>query len=177
MKFLKRLLLFIAAIIVIALITALFVKKEYNLTKEIIINKPKQQVFDYVAQLKNQNEYGVWFKMDTAMKQTFTGTDGTIGFINAWESKTMGNGQQKITGIINGESIRTEMIIKSVIDFKSDASMNLKSINDSITNVSWTMGGKTPYPFNIMGLFMSMEDAVGKDYTTGLVNLKSILEK
>jgi uncharacterized membrane protein len=78
MKFLKRLLLFIVAIIAIALITALFVKKEYSLTKDVTINKPRQQVFDYVAQLKNQNAYGVWFKMDSAMKQTFTGTDGTI---------------------------------------------------------------------------------------------------
>lgn len=177
MKFLKRFLFIMLGIIALALIVALFVKKDYSLTKEIVINKPKQQVFAYISQLKNQNEYGTWFKADTAMKQTFTGTDGTVGFTTAWESKTMGNGQQTITEIKNNESVKTAMVFKSITDFKSDAVMALKSINDSTTQVSWSMSGKTPWPFNIGNLFMSMEDAVGKDYSAGLANLKAILEK
>jgi uncharacterized membrane protein len=177
MKFLKRFLLIILGIIALALIAALFVKKDYALAKEITINKPKQQVYDYISLLKNQNNYGTWFKADPKMKQTYTGTDGTVGYVSAWESETMGNGQQQITELKNGESIKTAMIFKSIVDFKSNASMDLKSINDSVTNVTWTMSGRTPWPFNLMSVFMPMEDAVGKDYTQGLANLKGILEK
>jgi uncharacterized membrane protein len=161
MKFLKRFLLVILGLVAVALIAALFVKKEYALAKEITINKPKQQVYDYISLLKNQNNYGTWFKADPKMKQTYTGTDGTVGYVSAWESETM----------------KTAMLFKGFIDFKSEASMDLKSVNDSVTNVNWTMSGSTPWPFNLMNVFMNMEDAVGKDYTQGLANLKSILEK
>jgi hypothetical protein len=34
-----------------------------------------------------------------------------------------------------------------------------------------------PYPFNLMRLFMDMEKAVGDDFSTGLSNLKTVLEK
>lgn len=177
MRIIKKILLFIVAFIAIMFVVALFVKKDYAISKEIVVNKPKQQVFDYISKLKNQNEYGTWYKMDTAMKQIFTGTDGTKGFVSSWESDKAGNGSQTITNVVNGEKIETELIFKSFVDFKSNASISTSAINDSATKVVWSMNGKTQYPFNIMSLFMSMEDAVGKDYSTGLSNLKTILEK
>jgi hypothetical protein len=177
MRIIKKILLFIVAIIAIMLVVALFVKKDYAISKEIVVNKPKQQVFEYISKLKNQNEYGTWYKMDTAMKQTFTGTDGMKGFISSWESDKAGNGSQTITNVVNGEKIETDLVFKSFVDFKSSAVMSTSSVNDSTTKVVWSMSGKTPYPFNVMSLFMSMEDAVGKDYSTGLANLKTILEK
>jgi hypothetical protein len=34
-----------------------------------------------------------------------------------------------------------------------------------------------PYPFNLMGLFMDMEETLGQDLEKGLKNLKRVLEK
>jgi uncharacterized membrane protein len=176
MKILKGLLFFILGLIALVLILGLFVKKDYKVTKEIVINKPAATVYDYVSKLKNQNNYGVWFKQDTAMKIAYTGTDGTVGFSSEWESKKMGNGKQTITKLTPNESVETNMVFKSFIDFKSDAQMSTAKVTDSTTKVTWTMSGKNPYPFNVMSLFMSMDDAVGKDYTEGLANLKKVLE-
>ena len=39
------------------------------------------------------------------------------------------------------------------------------------------MSGKMVYPFNFLGLFMNMNEMIGKDLQTGLDNLKGILEK
>jgi hypothetical protein len=33
------------------------------------------------------------------------------------------------------------------------------------------------YPMNIMLLFMNMDEMLGKDLETGLVNLKAVMEK
>ena len=73
----------LVGIIALFLIVALFVKKDYAVEREIIINKPKQVVFDYVKILKNQDAYSVWNMKDLAAKKTYTGTDGTVGFIAA----------------------------------------------------------------------------------------------
>jgi hypothetical protein len=34
-----------------------------------------------------------------------------------------------------------------------------------------------PYPFNLMLLFMNMDKMIGDDLSTGLTNLKTLLEK
>ena len=98
MQILKIILIVIAAIIAIPLIIALFVSNDYNITRSIIINKPQQEVFDYIKLLKNQEKFSKWVMTDPNMKTTFTGTDGTVGCIYAWDSenKQAGKGEQEI---------------------------------------------------------------------------------
>ncbi|MBP6432381.1 MAG: SRPBCC family protein [Ferruginibacter sp.] len=178
MKFLKRLLLFILFLVAAALITALFVSKDLNVSKEVVINKPKQDVFNYIKQLKNQNNYAVWNKMDPNMKQTFTGTDATVGFISAWEgNKDVGKGQQTITKITEGERFETELKFIEPWESKANAFMTTTAVNDSTTKVSWGFESKMAYPMNITKLFMDMEKMLGDDYQKGLANLKTVLEK
>ncbi|MEX2379153.1 MAG: GyrI-like domain-containing protein, partial [Vicingaceae bacterium] len=43
--------------------------------------------------------------------------------------------------------------------------------------VSWGIESEIVRPFNVLGLFMSMEDAIGEDYDKGLNNLKELAEK
>ena len=80
MKILKVILIVIAVIVAIPLVLALFVKRDYSVEREVIINKPKQEVYDYVKYLKNQNNYSKWAGMDPNMRAAFRGTDGYSGF-------------------------------------------------------------------------------------------------
>jgi len=50
-------LLVVAGIIALLLIIALFMKKKHYVNREIIINAPRQKVFDYLKLLKNQDEF------------------------------------------------------------------------------------------------------------------------
>jgi hypothetical protein len=45
------------------------------------------------------------------------------------------------------------------------------------TNVAWVMHGPSPYITKVMTLFFDMDQMVGKDFETGLANLKSVAEK
>jgi hypothetical protein len=85
MNILIKILIVIGALVALFLIAALFIKKEYNILREIAINKPKTEVFSYVKHLKNQDNYSKWVRMDPNMKKDFRGTDGTIGFVYAWD--------------------------------------------------------------------------------------------
>jgi hypothetical protein len=178
MKFLKRLLLFILFLVAAALITALFVSKDLNVEKEIVINKSKSQVFDYIKYLKNQNSYSVWAKMDPNMKASFAGTDATVGFVSAWEgNKDVEKGSQTITAIVEGEKLETDLKFIEPWESTAKAYMNTTAVNDSATKVVWGFKSKMTYPMNIMKLFMNMEKMLGDDYEKGLANLKTVLEK
>lgn len=174
----KKILLGLVIIIAIPLVVALFVKKEYAVVKEIVINKPRQEVFNYVKYLKNQNNYSKWASMDLEMKKSYRGTDGTVGFVSAWESKNdeVGTGEQEIKGITDGERIDFELRFIKPFEATEPAFMTTESVSDTETKVKWGFSGHMDYPMNIMMLFMDFEAMIGDDLETGLKNLKTVLE-
>ena len=169
----------IATLIVLILIIALFVKKDYAIRREIVINQPVQKVFDYIKYIKNQDNYSVWNKIDPAMQKTYSGTDGTVGFTYAWDStnKKAGKGEQKITGLKEGEKMDMALHFIKPFEGLADAYMTTTGLSAGQTKVGWGLSSKMNYPMNIMLLFMNMENMLGKDLSAGLENLKTILEK
>lgn len=178
MKTLKIILIVVAVIIAVPLIIALFVKKNYTVEREVVINKPKQEVFNYIKYLKNQDNYSKWATMDPNMKKTYTGTDGTLGFISAWESedKKVGKGEQEIVKITEGERIDFELRFIEPFESKAPVYMITEQVSNNETKVKWGFKGNMKYPMNIMLMFMDMEKMIGDDFETGLKNLKGILE-
>lgn len=175
---LKKILIIVLVIIAIPLVVALFLPKDYSVEREIIINKPKQEVFEYVKYLKNQDNYSKWASMDPNMKKTYRGADGTVGFVSAWESEKddVGSGEQEIIKIEEGERIDFELRFIEPFESTSPAFMTTESVAENQTKVKWGFSGHMNYPMNIMMLFMDFEKMIGDDLESGLSNLKSEME-
>ena len=174
-------LLIVAGIIALLLLIALFMKKEHYVNREIIINAPRQKVFDYVKLLKNQDQFNKHAKADPDRKEEFKGTDGTVGFIIAWNgNKNVGEGQKEIKNIIEGKRIETEIRFVRPMSAMASIIMETESLSDpdsyrDQTKVIWSNAGTLKYPINIM--IPMMEKHVAKDMDSSLSTLKSILEK
>jgi hypothetical protein len=179
MKIFIGIILGLAGIIVLFLIIGFFVKKDYSVGKEVVINKSKAVVFDYLRLLRNQNKFSVWGSMDPNMKTEFRGTDGTEGFVSAWDSdvKNVGKGEQEILKIVDGERLDYEIRFLKPFKSTSWAYITTTTVDDNRTRVHWEFNGKMKYPSNLMLVFMNMEKMVGSDLDKGLQNLKTILEK
>jgi uncharacterized protein YxeA len=176
MKILKMILFVIIGLIAVVLIAALFIKKNYNVEREITINKTKSEVFDYLKHLKNQDNYSKWVRTDPNMKRDFRGTDGTVGFVYAWDgNKQAGKGEQEIKNIVEGEKLDVEVRFEKPFKSTAYAPMVTEAISDSQTRVKWGLQGTSTYPMNFMNLFM--DKILGKDIETSLTTLKGILEK
>lgn len=179
MKIVKYILVGLLSVIAIALIAALFTEKEYAVEREVVINKSKSEVFDYVIMLKNQDNYSVWAQRDPNMKKEFRGTDGTVGCVSAWESKMdeVGKGEQEVKQIIAGERIDYELRFMEPFEATDNAYIAFSAVDSTKTNVKWGFNGAMKYPMNLMLLMMDMDAMLGADLQTGLNNLKGILEK
>lgn len=176
MKLLKKILLIIVIIIAIPLIIALFVNKEYAIEREITINKSSEDVFNYVKYLKNQDNYNKWVMTDPAMKKDFRGTDGTEGFIYAWDgNKKAGKGEQEIKKITESKEMNIEIRFEKPFEGLASVYMITDDLAQDQTKLKWGMSGKSKYPMNFMNLFM--DNMLGKDLETSLETLKAILEK
>ena len=172
----KIVLLIVALVIAIPLIIALFVKNDYNITRNIVINKPRQEVFNYIKFLKNQEQYSKWVMMDPNMKKEYRGTDGTVGFVYGWNgNKQAGEGEQEIKSIQEGERLDLEIRFKRPFEGVAKTPFITESISDNQTKVTWGMSGRSKYPMNFTNLFI--DRMLGKDLDISLRNLKAILEK
>jgi hypothetical protein len=166
----------IGILVAIILVVALFVKKEYAIERDLVIRKPKQDVFNYVKYLKNQDHYSKWVMTDPNMKKTFKGTDGTAGFVYAWDSenKNAGKGEQEIISLKEGERVDIEVRFEKPFEGLAHTPIALEHIGENQTRVRWGMKGKSKYPMNIMNLFIP--NMLGKDLEISLNTLKNILE-
>ncbi|HUR66703.1 MAG TPA: SRPBCC family protein [Chitinophagaceae bacterium] len=169
----------IVGIIVLLLIIALFVKKDCTIIREISINKPKQEVFNYIKYVKNQDNYSKWNMQDPQMKKEYVGNDGAVGFIYKWDSndKHVGKGEQTINAITEGQKIDMGLLFIKPFAGIADASMTTENVSGNQTRVKWSFTSHMKYPMNLMSLFMNMEKMMGNDLQAGLSRLKDLLEK
>jgi hypothetical protein len=165
----------IGGIILLIVLLSFIITTAYEHQAEIVINKPKAEVFEYLKSLKNQDKWSVWNQMDPEMKQQFTGTDSTVGFISAWEGKKSGKGAQEITRITEGERIDVELRFEKPMKVTNRVYFATREVEGNKTHVAWVMYGNSPRPFNL--LFPLMKEGLLKDFRKGLSNLKGILEK
>lgn len=166
----------IFGLIVLVLIVALFVKKSYVIERKIKIGKPKQQVFDYIKLIGNSEHYSKWVMLDPNSRRKRRGTDGTVGFVYAWDSdvKSVGKGEQEIIAIEEGESVQHQIRFEK--PFKGEAIATMRVNGNGSTIVVWTFSSAMKYPMNIMMLF-NFEKMLGDDMQESLQNLKTQLEK
>lgn len=178
MTIVKRIFIGLVILLALPLIVALFVKKEYSVEREIVINKPKREVFDYLKYLRNQANFSTWAKMDPTMKYEYRGADGWAGFIAYWDGdeKTVGQGEQEIANIIQGERIDYKLLFVKPFPSVCTTYMTIERVSEDQTKVKWGMNGSMSYPMNLMQLFMNMDDMVGTEYEKSLSVLKDILE-
>jgi len=144
-------LLVVAGIIALLLIMALFMKREHYVKREIIINAPRQKVFDYLKLLKNQDKFNKWAKADPDRKTETKGTDGTVGYIYAWSgNKNAGEGEKEIKNITEGKRIETEIRFVKPMQITASVIMETESLSDNQTKVNLINTGTLKSPLNIM---------------------------
>jgi hypothetical protein len=179
MKILKIVMLFIFGLGALILIGALFVDGNYAVERQVVVNKSKPDVFEYLKYLKNQEEFSVWTMMDPQMETYYDGTDATIGFVAGWKSTNseVGSGEQEILGITEGERIDLALRFFEPFEANDKAYFATEALGETETLVKWGFNGKMNYPMNLLLLFMDMEEMLGGQLEKGLDNLKVNLEK
>lgn len=174
----KKILIVLLVLLAIPLLAAIFIKKDYQVETQVVINQPLPVVFDYIRFLSNQDNFSVWAAMDPNMQKSFRGVDGTVGFVSSWQSDNpdVGSGEQEITGIREGERIDYQLRFHSPFESVSPAYMLTEAVSADQTRVTWGFAGHLSYPMNLMLVFMDFEGLIGNDLQQGLDNLKLILE-
>jgi effector-binding domain-containing protein len=174
MRFLKRLLVFLAGVVVLLVGIAFFLPDSAHVERSITIARPSSEVFAVLDSFRRFNDWSPWFDLDPQAKYTFSGPAFGVGAKSSWVgNKDVGTGSQEIVESKPNETVKT------ALDFgemgKSIATFRLTPAAQG-TQVTWSLdmsfNGKLVNRY--FGLMM--DSMIGKDYDKGLAKLKTLVE-
>jgi Polyketide cyclase / dehydrase and lipid transport len=173
----QTVLLVLLAIVVLAFIYAYFAEKNFTISSETMINRPKSEVFAYTRLIKNQEKWSKWVMADPNIKIQYTGTDGEVGFKSAWQSddKNVGVGEQEIMKINGNDGMDVEVRFKKPFEGISTANYDLESLSENQTKITTTFYSSNPFPMNLITPII--KKMLKKDMDINSANLKALLEK
>jgi len=149
----------------------------FQVQRKIIIKAPPERIFTFINDLYQWKLWSPWENKDPAMKRTFSSVTAGKDAVYEWEGNSnVGKGRMEISE----SSPPTRLTIK--LEFiKPFAAYNIVEFmlvpNGDMTEVIWDMHGPMPFISKLMGVFISMDRMVGKDFETGLRSLKAQAEK
>jgi len=148
----------------------------FHVERSATINSSPEILFPLIDNFHNWNYWSPYENLDPAMKKTFSGAENGKGAVYAWEGNSkVGTGRMEIldTSIFR--------ITIKLDFFKPFEGHNITEFilepDREKTKVTWAMHGPNSFIGKIMHVFFSMDKMVGKDFETGLLNLKSFAEK
>lgn len=170
--------------VIIGLITFLaflhaWSKKDYDLHRTIIINRPKAEVYAFLRQLKKQKLWMPWLMKNPNLILKYKGEDGKTGAASYWKGSNRLEGIQKITKVHEGKILETQLLFLKPYKALCLNYMAVKELEPERTKMVWGIKGVHKFPASVFMLFygMGMERTIGKDFDEGLNNLKNRLEK
>lgn len=172
MKTLKKILLAVLILVVLVFAAALIAPKTFHAEGTSVVNKPISEVYDYVRNIRTQEQYAIWFEEDPDIQKEYYGTDGEIGSGLKWKSEKVGDGEQKITRLTPKKRVDIDLYLMNGSE-PNKFYFELDSLGPNQTKVKQAVDGKTPVPFNLMSLFFDMN----KSFQQNADNLKKALEK
>src|SRR5690349_7455578 len=167
----------LAIVIAVVLILAMTKPDTFRVERVATVNASAEKVFPLIADFHQWLSWSPWEGRDPALKRTYSGAERGKGAVYAWDgNKNVGSGRMEILE----DSSPSKIVIK--LDFlKPFEAYNVAAFTmlpqSNATNVTWVMRGPAPFLSKVMQVFMNFGRMIGKDFETGLANLRAIAKK
>lgn len=170
------------AIVVVVLIGGVLVfattrPDAFRVERSVTIKAPPEKIYPYFDDFNRWAVWSPWEKLDPAMKRTFSGAPSGKGAVYAWQGNSkVGEGRMEILESSPSSKLLLKLDFVKPFEGHNTAEYTLLPSGDT-TQVTWAMYGPSTYVTKLMGLFVSMDSMIGKDFEAGLANLKAATEK
>lgn len=149
---------------------------EFRIQRSARINASPAAIFHKISNFHNWSAWSPWEKMDPQMKRTFSGCWSGKGAVYEWDgNKKVGQGRMEISDSSPPDHLAIKLDFLKPFEAHNTTEFRLDPSGDA-TDVTWAMSGHRPYTMKLMGLFMSMDKMIGKDFEKGLASLKALAE-
>jgi carbon monoxide dehydrogenase subunit G len=149
----------------------------FHVQRIATIAAPPAKVFGLIDDLHQWASWSPWERLDPAMKSTHSGAPRGKGAAYAWDGNDkVGQGRMEIVDSSSPSSVTLKLDFIKPFEGHDIAKFALLPAGDG-TTVTWAMEGPQSFVVKLMGVFVSMDSVIGKDFETGLANLKAVAER
>jgi len=163
-------------VIVIAILVYATSKPDtFALSRGITINAKAEVVHSLINDFNHWPSWSPWEKLDPDMKRTLSGPASGPGAIYEWQGNSkVGQGRMELLES-SPQQIRIKLDFIKPMEGHNITTFKLNESN-GVTQVNWSMSGPNSYAAKIMQVFVNMDSLIGKDFESGLANLKARAE-
>lgn len=173
----KKLLIGLVVIVAVVLGLALMQPNTFSVSRSATIKAPPERIIGYLNDFHQWPAWSPWEKLDPAMQRTFGGAPSGQGAVYSWSGNDeVGQGRMEITESAPPSKVVIKLDFIKPFQSSSVTTFALQPQGDS-TVVTWTMAGPSQFITRLMGVFVSMDKMIGKDFEKGLAQLKEAAEK
>lgn len=171
----------IAAGILVVLVGGLFAYAstkpgEIRVQRQAQIKAPAEKIFPLINDFQAWQGWSAYEAKDPAMKRELSGPASGQGAAYAWDgNKDVGQGRMEILESTPSSHITIKLTFLKPMANEGTAEFALTPNGDG-TDVTWTMVMPAPLLSKVMSVFFDLDQMIGKDFETGLANLKAKVE-
>ncbi len=172
---LKMIVIIAAAVLGALLLFAASRPDTFHVQRSATIKAPSDKILALINDFHRWPTWWPYEKLDPAMKRSFGGAERGQGSVYAWDgNRKAGAGRAEI---VEATPSHTKIQLDFTRPFEAHniAEFTLER-HDGLTTVTWAMHGPSPFIAKLFGIFFSMDRVVGKEFESGLANLKAACE-
>lgn len=173
----KKILLGLLAALALVFIFATTRPDSFRVERSISIKAEPAKVYALLNDFHAFGSWSPWQNLDPGMRVAYAGATSGPGAIYTWEGNSeVGAGRMEILKSEPDNSVVVKLDFLKPFEGHNTSEYTLVS-SPGTTNVTWAMYGPSPFVSKLMGIFVSMDSMIGKDFERGLANLKAVSEK
>jgi hypothetical protein len=149
---------------------------EIHVSRTVTINAPAEQIFPQINDFQAWQSWSPYETKDPGMKRELGVPVAGKGATYAWDGNNeVGQGKMEIIESTPPSRVVIKLTFLRPMENEGIADFALLPTPQG-TDVSWTMATPAPLMSKIMSVFVDLDQMIGKDFETGLANLKSRVE-
>lgn len=149
---------------------------DFNVKRSATIQAPADVVFENIHDFNKWNAWNPYYRLDTAQKVTVGGPGAGVGATYSYESEKVGKGRMTITNETAPETVGIKLEFLAPMEATNQATYSIKPAAGGGVDVTWAMAGTNGFMGKAFSMVVDMDTMVGKDFESGLANLKQIAE-
>jgi len=148
-----------------------------HVERSAAVKATPERIFPFINDFHEWSAWSPYERLDPAMKKTYSGPSRGPGAVYEWQGNNkVGQGRMEITAADPASRITIKLDFLKPFEGHNVARFELAPRNDT-TIVTWMMDGSAAYMMKLMGIFVDVDNMIGKDFEIGLANLKAIAER
>ena len=173
---LKKILIALAAIILIFVVVVALQPSEFQMERSTTIAAPQADVFAQVNDFHKWDAWSPWAKLDPQAKVTFEGPPEGEGTVMTWSGNSeVGEGKMTLTESRPNELVKTRVDMVKPFEGTSTSEFTFKPEGDQ-TAVTWSVAAHHNFMEKALCLVMGGKTMMSDLMEKGLAQMKSVVE-